>query len=208
MTEREILLAAPDHEDHIARSAYLDSACAGRPGLRRRIEELLKCNHEDDTLLEVSAVQQLANHERIFTIPSPSSESSGLGRLSHDHFLEIVGRSATGMVLKARDSKLERSVAIKVLAPRLAGSAPARQRFVGEARAVAANRDGHVVGIHDVNDHAGRALPDDGKRQGDGVCPSRRRTSPPSDSAGRCELITRTKSVSTSKEVFHDRATI
>ncbi len=65
---------------------------------------------------------------------------------------EVVGRGATGLVLKARDRKLQRVVAIKVLAPRLAASAAARQRFVREAQAAAAVRDDHVVGIHDVND--------------------------------------------------------
>jgi serine/threonine protein kinase len=152
MTEREIFLDALDKEDQAARSAYLDSVCAGKPELRRRVEELLKSHFEDDTFLEVSAIQQLASDERILTFLSPSSETDALGRLNHYHVLEVVGRGATGMVLKARDSKLERIVAIKVLAPRLAASPPARQRFVREARAVAAIRDEHVVGIHDVND--------------------------------------------------------
>src|SRR5262249_20769392 len=47
---------------------------------------------------------------------------------------------------------LERIVAIKVLALRLAASAAARQRFVGEAQAAAAVRDDHVVGVHAVCD--------------------------------------------------------
>jgi serine/threonine protein kinase len=152
MTEREIFLDALDREDQTARSAYLDGACAGKPELRRRIEELLKAHFADDTFLEVSAAKQLANDERILTFLSPSSQTDALGWMNHYHVLEIVGRGATGLVLKARDSKLERIVAIKVLAPRLATCAPARQRFVREAKAVAAIRDEHVVGIHEVND--------------------------------------------------------
>src|SRR5207247_2013227 len=73
-------------------------------------------------------------------------------RLDHYEVLELVGRGTTGLVLKARDRKLQRIVAIKVLAPRLAASGAARQRFVREAQAVAAVRDDHVVAIHDVND--------------------------------------------------------
>jgi serine/threonine-protein kinase len=55
-----------------------------------------------------------------------------------------------GMVFKAFDSELNRPVAIKVLAPHLAGSGTARQRFGREARAAAAVVHEHVVSIHDV----------------------------------------------------------
>ena len=66
--------------------------------------------------------------------------------------LEVVGRGATGVVLKARDAKLQRVVALKVLAPRLSASAPARERFVREAQATAAVRDDHVIAIYAVSD--------------------------------------------------------
>src|SRR5262249_53900323 len=53
---------------------------------------------------------------------------------------------------KARDTKLQRIVAVKVLAAHLAGSGTARQRFFREARSAAAVRDDHVVSIHAVSD--------------------------------------------------------
>jgi WD40 repeat protein len=59
------------------------------------------------------------------------------------------------VVLKAFDEKLHRVVAIKVMAPQLATSATARRRFVREARAAAAVRDEHVVGIHAVDEANG-----------------------------------------------------
>ena len=46
---------------------------------------------------------------------------------------------ANGLVLRAFDLSLNRPVAIKVLAPQLASSGPARQRFLREARAAAAS---------------------------------------------------------------------
>src|SRR5262249_60381015 len=58
----------------------------------------------------------------------------------------------TGVVLRARDPKLLRVVAIKVLAAPLAASGTSRQRFVREARAAAAVRDDHVIDIHAVCD--------------------------------------------------------
>src|SRR5262245_20941682 len=82
----------------------------------------------------------------------PSSEPGSLGRLDHYEVLQVVGMGGTGVVLRARDTKLERIVAIKVLAPVLAISAPARQRFVREARAAAAISHDNVIAIHSVED--------------------------------------------------------
>src|SRR5262249_15554902 len=65
---------------------------------------------------------------------------------------EVAGSGGMGIVLRAFDEKLHRVVAIKVLAPALAGSGAARQRFVREARAAAAVAHEHVVGIHAVED--------------------------------------------------------
>jgi tRNA A-37 threonylcarbamoyl transferase component Bud32 len=83
---------------------------------------------------------------------APASERGSLGRLDHYEMLEVVGSGGMGVVFKARDSKLQRVVAVKVLAPQLAASTTARRRFVREAQAGAAVRDDHVVGIYAVND--------------------------------------------------------
>src|SRR5262245_54915916 len=82
----------------------------------------------------------------------PSPREGALGRLGHYHTLEVLGQGAFGIVLKAFDEKLHRVVAIKLLAPPLAASGPARSRFVREARAAAAVRHEHVVDIHAVED--------------------------------------------------------
>src|SRR5262249_45161607 len=137
MSERSIFLNALDREDPAERAAYLDQACAGRPELRRRIERLLQA-HVEESFLEVPAPEQLALSEQALTFLAPPREAGSLGRLDHYDVLEVVGRGATGVVLKARDTKLQRVVALKVLAPRLAASAPARARFVREAQATAA----------------------------------------------------------------------
>ena len=83
---------------------------------------------------------------------SPPLETGSLGRLGHYELLELTGRGAMGLVFRARDTVLQRIVAVKLLAPQLAVSATARRRFVREARAAAAVRNDHVVAIHDVQD--------------------------------------------------------
>jgi WD40 repeat protein/tRNA A-37 threonylcarbamoyl transferase component Bud32 len=152
MTERQVFLDALDRKDPDERTAYLDAACAGRPELRRRVEELLRSHYEADTFLEVPAVEQMAEAEQSLAFLRPAEAPDSLGRLDHYEVLEVVGRGGMGVVLKARDTKLERVVAIKVLVPRLSASPDARQRFVREARAAAAVRDDHVVSIHAVGD--------------------------------------------------------
>ncbi len=63
---------------------------------------------------------------------------------------ERLGRGGMGVVLKAHDPDLHRTVAIKVLSPELAHSAVARRRFRREAQAVAAISHPNVLTIHSV----------------------------------------------------------
>jgi serine/threonine-protein kinase len=82
---------------------------------------------------------------------SPSELPGSLGRLGSYEVTELLGRGGFGVVLKANDRALGRTVAIKVLAPQLATSAAARTRFAREAKAAAAVVHEHVVAIHAVD---------------------------------------------------------
>jgi hypothetical protein len=156
MTELEIFLAALDKEP-AERAAYLDDACGGYAGLRRRIEALLWSHAEASGFLDVPATEQLASAEggpasslAHLSFLTPSSEPGSLGRLDHYEVLEVVGKGGMGVVLRAFDDKLHRVVAIKALAPPLATSGSARQRFVCEAQAAAAVTHDNVIAIHAV----------------------------------------------------------
>ena len=59
-----------------------------------------------------------------------------------------------GEVYKARDTRLERAVAVKVLPAALTASAPARERFQREARAVGSLQHPNICTIHDVGETA------------------------------------------------------
>jgi eukaryotic-like serine/threonine-protein kinase len=83
---------------------------------------------------------------------SPSDDPRSLGRLGSYEILEVIGRGGMGTVFKARDRRLDRLVAVKVLNPDLAASGPARQRFLQEARSAAAVTHDHVVTIHAVDE--------------------------------------------------------
>ncbi|QDU21855.1 protein kinase domain-containing protein [Urbifossiella limnaea] len=85
---------------------------------------------------------------------APPQEAGSLGRLGHYEVFGVVGRGGMGVVLRAIDTTLRRSVAVKLLSPALAAVPTARRRFAREARAAAAVADDHVVKIHSVHDDA------------------------------------------------------
>src|SRR5262249_49964880 len=89
----------------------------------------------------------------------PPTERGPLGRLESYHIVEELGRGAFGYVFKAYDEQLDRLVALKVLKPELAASTHDRARFEREARAAAAGRHEHVVGMYRVGNTPSFPLP-------------------------------------------------
>jgi eukaryotic-like serine/threonine-protein kinase len=63
-----------------------------------------------------------------------------------------IGAGGMGEVYKARDTRLDRSVAIKVLPPEFSADADRRARFEREAKAIAALNHPHICTLHDVGD--------------------------------------------------------
>ena len=66
-----------------------------------------------------------------------------------------IGRGGMGVVYRARDERLQRRVAVKVLPPELAFSSEIRQRFTREAQTAARLSHPHIVPIHDVGEGNG-----------------------------------------------------
>ena len=93
----------------------------------------------------------------VIDILNPTDDPVMLGRLGGYEVSGVVGAGGMGVVLKAFDRPLDRTVAIKVLAPHLASSGAARQRFSREARAAAAVVHPNVIAIYGVSTDA--ALP-------------------------------------------------
>jgi Tol biopolymer transport system component len=76
-------------------------------------------------------------------------------RLGPYEILAPVGAGGMGEVYRARDTRLERTVAVKVLPPHLSGSEEIRQRFEREARAISSLSHPHICALYDVGNQEG-----------------------------------------------------
>lgn len=168
-----IFNTAAEIQNSAKRAAYLDQVCGDDSRLRGEIEELLQHDSEAGSFMEHPPVEgaltelcsDTAKHAESLSESSratvelddvaidfleSSDQPDSLGRLAQYEISEIVGRGGMGIVLKAHDTKLNRVVAMKVLAPELAANATARKRFLREAQAAAAVSHDHVVTIYAV----------------------------------------------------------
>src|SRR5688572_2674737 len=67
----------------------------------------------------------------------------------------VLGTGGMGAVFLARDPRLDRFVAVKVVAPELASSAALRQRFLREARTIARLHHPHIVDVYTAGEANG-----------------------------------------------------
>ncbi len=126
------------------RETALDELCQGDSELQREVEGLL--GHFDAAGMSFPG--------RAFGSSSPIMPSLEHGdRLGHYEIQEMIGEGGVGVVYRARDPRLQRTVAVKVLHP---GSSPDRQRvqrFQREARAASALNHPNICTVHDIGEH-------------------------------------------------------
>ena len=124
------------------RADFVAEACAGDEHVRREVESMLAQPMATDGFLDRLAFSGTPTHDRI--------EASVLAgrRLGPYHIEELIGSGGMGDVYRARDTKLGRAVAIKIL-PRAFTNDPERlARFEREARVLAALNHPHIGAIY------------------------------------------------------------
>jgi serine/threonine protein kinase len=137
-------------KDPAERAAFVDQSCGTDEALRREVQSLLAYASEAESFLERPAVD---------AAPKPPSDSHGatlVGRtVLHYQVLSLLGAGGMGEVYLARDPRLDRTVALKILPGELAADAEHMQRFAREARAASALNHPNVATIYDVGDSDG-----------------------------------------------------
>lgn len=165
MNERSIFLDALALTDPDERRNFLDQACGVDQELRGQVEDLLVSHDHASSFLEkppegLVATIAAGMDETVgepqgsdsLAFLNPTDKPGCLGTLLQYEVVEVVGRGGMGIVLRAYDTRLNRVVAIKVMAPELAASTMAVKRFLREARAAAAVSHEHVVTIHAIEE--------------------------------------------------------
>ena len=136
-----------------SQQAFLDVACMGDESLRREVESLLAHPNDVELVVDVTSGELM---RPVLEVP-PAADITPLApgtRLGPYQIVALIGRGGMGEVHRARDPRLRRDVAIKILSPHLA-SEESRRRFEREARAAAALSHPNVVTIYDVGEIEG-----------------------------------------------------
>ncbi len=107
---------------------------------------------EDFSTRSHQADQTQASISSVVKLLHPTDHLNSLGRYAGFEITGVVGAGGMGVVLKGLDVSLQRTVALKVLAPHLATSTLARRYFVREGQAAASILHPNVVPIHQVSE--------------------------------------------------------
>lgn len=144
---KELLYAALEI-DPPQRTAFLDENCKGDTALRRELDSLLAAHHEADGRFESPAVSVLAGT----LIEQQSHELVGQ-QIGNYRVIEKIGTGGMGEVFLARDTRLERKVAIKILSSGLTSDNQTKQRFIQEAKTASALNHPNIVTIYEIASH-------------------------------------------------------
>jgi eukaryotic-like serine/threonine-protein kinase len=138
------------------RSAFLDEACRETPEMRRAIEDLLAENDRLTGFLSEAPYLNLDRGTAAGTNLAGALRSLGPGaRLGRYSIVERLGAGGMGIVYRARDEKLEREVAIKMLAPGVLTGEDAKRHFRREALALAKLNHPRIAAVYDVGEQDG-----------------------------------------------------
>jgi serine/threonine protein kinase len=163
---QEIFSKSLQIRDVEERREYVQQACGTDVKLTQRVLSLLMTAEEagrfPESPLQKSEQAKLSTQPTVewsqaswkseFPFLTAPINSGDLGSMGPYRILQCIGRGGTGIVFRAFDPKLQRVVAIKVLAPEVAIDPMARKRFEREARSAAAVSHPHVVVIHAVDE--------------------------------------------------------
>ena len=126
------------------RPAFLEQRCSFDSSLRREVETLLSSSDE-------------ARSSFLENSPAPVALGPGT-RLGDYEVVKLIGSGGMGEVYRARDTRLRRDVAIKVLPAFLSSNKERLRRFEQEAQAAAALNHPNICTVYEIGTAEGRSF--------------------------------------------------
>jgi len=137
--------------DSSEQSEYLAKACDGDDDLRQRVASLLREKTSEANLLDQPVWDAARNLMEQIARPKLSPGS----QLGPYQIEAPLGSGGMGEVFLARDARLHRTVAIKVLPPESVADPSRKGRFLQEARAASALNHPNIVTLYDISSDNG-----------------------------------------------------
>src|SRR6478672_4392657 len=145
------------------RAAFLSAAVAGDEELRREIESLLNADSSDPGFTDRLPFRDPLRKEDSLAEAFPSGESTrtgppviGAAGVGQYRVIGLLGVGGMGEVFRARDSKLNRDVALKVLPSAFEFDPDRLARFRREAQMLAALNHPNIAAIYGLEESNGR----------------------------------------------------
>lgn len=127
--------------------SYLEKACADDDSLLQQVETLLAANDQAGTFIAGNAAEDVAHLITVHDTQIPSGESLG-----NYEIVSVLGSGGMGRVYLAKDSKLNRSIAVKTLPSSFSGESDYVKRFQTEAKAAANLNHPNVATVYSVEE--------------------------------------------------------
>jgi eukaryotic-like serine/threonine-protein kinase len=137
--------------DESRRGAVIEESCAGDEELRREVESLLAHHSDSSSFIEQPA---FATTISLTAAAAPRPDLKGVA-VGHYRILEEIGSGGMGQVFRALDTRLHRTVAIKVLPSTHVADPDRKRRFLQEARAASKLNHPNIVTLYDMASDGG-----------------------------------------------------